>query len=270
MMALRGRFRAAASGLLASLRLAAEGQKLTTLLKNIGKSSLSLVKRSKEPVSFPPHDLSLYSNYLDDLMKSGRNKFFTVRDQVTKRERQRNGLNIVLRHDLDAGYPDVALALCEIEKQRNVRSTVHILVDGILYDPTVFTQLVAKLRSEGFDVGLHTQSWMKKDYREALLDDIRTFETLYGFSPQTFSFHGAWPRTEGDMARRWRMVGEIDDVIKGTSLIGYTQQYHWIGEDSNIMGQPAPLSRHFFELERKAFLGGWSLLLTHDNHWRAN
>jgi len=177
-------------------------------------------------------------------------------------------VNVVLRHDLDAGNPEIAQVLCDVESALGLRSSVHILVDGTLYNPARLVPLARGLHGGGFDVGLHTQAWMHEDYASAFRADLCRFEDVFGFAPATFTQHGAWPRTARDMKRRHEFTRRTPELIAGTSIIGYNNSFDWVSEDSNIRGQPAPIRSDFFQVMDRCYLGGVALILTHDAHWK--
>jgi len=220
-----------------------------------------------EAVSSPPHSLGLYRELLTNLCRDARCHPLSLEEYARGEGIEPDRVNFVLRHDLDAGRPDAARALCGVERALGLRSSVHILVDGALYDPAVLVPLARELHADGFDVGLHTQAWMHEDYARALRDDLARFTDLFGFAPRTFSQHGAWPRSEADLARRRRFSLETAELLRGTSLVGGPQSFDWVSEDSCVRNQPVPLTTRFFDLASGCFLGGVALVLTHDNHW---
>ncbi|MCB0060785.1 MAG: hypothetical protein KDE19_01675 [Caldilineaceae bacterium] len=220
-------------------------------------------------LSFPPHPLYLYRELLESLQANNSCVFRNLSDHVQQILPDPQRINIVLRHDVDAGEPAVVRALCEIEESLGLRSAVHILVDGELYDPMPLVSLACQLHDTGFDVGLHTQAWMKEAYAAAFDQELRQFESIFGFAPKTFTLHGAWPRTAQDQARRRQFTQELSRLIAEKSLLGYNNRFDWVSEDSNIQGQPTPISARFFQIAEGCYLGGVALLLTHDNHWQA-
>lgn len=219
-------------------------------------------------VSSPPHPINLYRELLTSLCDDLRCHPVSLADCALGTGKAPDCVNFVLRHDLDAGRPDVARALCEVERDLGLRSSVHILVDGKLYDPAVLVSLARTLHNDGFDVGLHTQAWMHEDYTRAFRADLERFEALFEFSPRTFSQHGAWPRTEADLRRRKCFTLDTPQLIQGTSLVGAPVSFDWVSEDSSVRNQPVPITTRFFEVAAGCFLGGTALILTHDNHWK--
>jgi hypothetical protein len=213
-------------------------------------------------VSTPPHPIHLYRELLASLCDDLRCHPVSLADCALGTGKATDRVNFVLRHDLDAGRPDVARALCEVERGLGLRSSVHILVDGTLYDPAVLVPLAHTLHEDGFDVGLHSQAWMHEDYARAFRTDLERFEHLFGFSPRTFSQHGAWPRTEADLRRRKRFTLETPRLIQGTSLVGAPVSFDWVSEDSSVRNQPIPITTRFFEAAAGCFLGGTALILT--------
>lgn len=225
---------------------------------------------SNQQVSIPPHPLKLYRQLLKDLQNNQQCIFRSMIDHVRKVPADPQRVNVVLRHDLDAGDPGVALALCRVESELGLRSSVHILVDGTSYDPARLAPLARTLHSEGFDVGLHTQAWKQEDYEVVFRHELRRFEELFKFPPQTFSQHGAWPRTDLEMAWRHQFTHRTPELIKETPIIGYNNTFDWVSEDSNIAGKPVPVLEKFFQLSERCYLGGTALILTHDNHWQVD
>lgn len=224
--------------------------------------------RADAPVSTPPHSLSHYRELLTSLTNDARCRAWSLAEYALGENRAHDRVNVVLRHDLDAGDPSIARGLCEVERAIGLRSSVHILVDRQLYDPTRLVDVARKLHAEGFDVGLHTQAWMHEDYTAAFYQELDWFESLFGFSPRTFSQHGAWPRTEADLARRRQFTVATPTLIRGTTLVGAPQSFDWVSEDSCIANQPVPITTRFFDVASGCFLGGVALILTHDNHWK--
>lgn len=237
-------------------------------LADLGRVLSVICSNSSTAVSYPPHSLKLYQELLEELRDHPQCTFRTLEDHVRGVLSDPQAVNIVLRHDLDAGNDEVAYALCEVEHMLGIRSSVHVLVDGKLYDPKQLIPLARDLHEKGFDVGLHTQAWMHKDYTKVFHREIKKFENLFGFSSQTFSQHGAWPRTNKDMKRRSQFTRDIPELIRGTSIIGYNNKFDWVSQDSAIKGQPAPIRKNFFRLAKGCYLGGVALVLTHDNWWR--
>ncbi|MGE3313512.1 MAG: hypothetical protein AB7O26_00260 [Planctomycetaceae bacterium] len=224
--------------------------------------------RTDKPVSTPPHSLALYRDLLTSIVNDPRCKAWSLAEYALEENRSQERVNVVLRHDLDAGDPHVSRGLCEVERALDLRSSVHILVDGQLYDPVRLNDVARELHAEGFDVGLHTQAWMHEDFAAAFHRDLDRFESLFGFSPRTFSQHGAWPRTDADLARRRRFTLETPNLIRGTTLVGAPQSFDWVSEDSCVANQPVPITTRFFDVASGCFLGGVALILTHDNHWK--
>jgi hypothetical protein len=120
--------------------------------------------RSSPDVSTPPHPLRLYRELLQTLLQREDCAWRSLEAHVQGAPVNPHRVNWVLRYDLDAGDPTVALALCQVERELGLRSSVHVLVDGKLYDPTRLVPLVPALQEDGFDVGLHTLAWMHVDY----------------------------------------------------------------------------------------------------------
>ncbi|MEM7129629.1 MAG: hypothetical protein AAF702_25070 [Chloroflexota bacterium] len=224
--------------------------------------------QAPNPVSYPLHALSYYKQLLQKLQNDSGTVFRSLPAHVQGKQPDPQRVNIVLRHDVDAGEPQVVEAFCQIEKSLGLRSSVHILVDKKLYDPTRLIPLAGKLHAEGFDVGLHTQAWMQEDYRSAFHNELEQFEALFGFPARTFTQHGAWPRTDEDMARRRKFIQKIPQMIAETSLLGYNNRFEWVSEDSNVKGSPAAITEHFFQPNELCYIGGVALILTHDNHWQ--
>ncbi len=219
-------------------------------------------------LSSPPHDLELYRGLLRSLRNNPRCHAISLEDCVRGSNIERDLVNFVLRHDLDAGRPEVIRALCDAELEFGLRSSVHILVDGELYNPMTLVSIARELHDQGFDVGLHTQAWMHSDYRSAFRADVAKFESLFGFPPRTFSQHGAWPRTDADLRRRRRFTLDTPELIRSTSIRGCPVSFDWVSEDSCVRNQPVPLTTRFFQVANGCFLGGTALILTHDNHWK--
>ena len=236
----------------------------------MGENTLRFLRRFQPDAvaSAPPHPIQRYRVLLERLLNSGQCTFRPLIDHVQGAPIDHSRLNVMLRHDLDAGEPGPARALCNVERALGLRSSVHILVDGTVYDPSRVADLARELQADGFDVGLHTQAWMRADYVEAFAEEVRRFEALFGFGPRTFTQHGAWPRTDADLARRDEFTRRTPNLIRGTTLLGYNNDFDWVSEDSNVRGQPAPLRRRFFRIGEQAYLGSVALILTHDNHWR--
>lgn len=226
--------------------------------------------RADAPVSTPPHSLSLYRRLLESLVEDTTCHAMSLADFALGRNDRPDRVNFILRHDLDAGEAAVAKALCHTEQELGLRSSVHILVDGKLYDPVRLVPLARDLHASGFDIGLHTQAWMHADFTAAFRRDIARFVELFGFSPQTFSQHGAWPRTDADLLRRRQFTLATPELIRGTPLVGAPQSFDWVSEDSCIANKPVPITTRFFDVASGCFLGGVALILTHDNHWKSN
>jgi hypothetical protein len=220
-------------------------------------------------VSRPPHDVSAYRAMLERLLREPLVGFRSLPEHIANPVPADDRVWIVIRHDLDAGRPDIAAALCAAELATGLRSSVHILVDGAFYDPRVLASIARELHGQGFDVGLHTQAWMYENYEHRFLNELQAFERLFGFAPRTFTHHGAWPRTSRDLRRRREFTHRTPQMILGTSIIGYVGSFDWVSEDSGVNGAPAPLRREFFYPDRRCYLGGTALVLTHDNWWGA-
>jgi hypothetical protein len=220
-------------------------------------------------ISTPPHPLGIYERCLARLAADPRCRVVPLPAYVGGRGLDPEAVNVVLRHDLDSGDAVAAAALCDADRRAGFRSSVHVLVDGVLYDPAPLAALLAGLHRDGFDVGLHTQAWMHADPRAALRDDLDRFERLLGFRAQTMTFHGAWPRTGDDLARRRRFGRELEADTGDASLAGYCNWFDFVAEDSNVAGRPQPLSSAFLEVPSRCYLGGVALVLTHDTHWQA-
>ena len=217
-------------------------------------------------VSSPPHSLRLYGDFLERLLRAPRCRFLSLRGLECGR-RHPDAVNVVLRHDLDAGNALVAERFCAVEQAVGLCSSVHVLVDGRLYDAKPLSTLARALHAAGFDVGLHTQAWIEPSYRAALWSDIGRFEALFGFSPRTLSLHGAWPRTAADLERRRDMVRVMPDLLEGSQIGGHTPRFDRGSEGLDQGGRPQPIKDSFFQLSDRCYLGGAALVLTHDNHW---
>ncbi len=173
---------------------------------------------------------------------------------------------VVLRHDHDGGKKLPLSLLCDIEEAAGFRSSIHILVDGLDYDPLPLVPFWKDLSKRGFDIGLHSQCWMRENYEEAFFDDLAKFELLLGFKPKTMSLHGAWPRSDIDMRRREEFLGNLNKYLRDTDIAGYNNTFSWVLEDSSIGGEVQPLTWEFSGGADFIFRGGVGLILTHDGN----
>jgi hypothetical protein len=176
-------------------------------------------------------------------------------------------IGVVLRHDVDVGDARSTAALCAVEARLNIVSSVHILVDDLIYPAKSMASLGRELNQAGFDIGLHTQAWMHDNYMEAFHADISRFCEVMHFAPLTMTLHGAWPRRKRDLVRRRWFLRKLPELMEETGLLGYNNDFDWVSEDSNIDGRPSPVHESFMQPESYCYLGGMALILTHDAHW---
>lgn len=204
------------------------------------------------------------------LKASNSCRVISLETHILRTWAERDGVGVVLRHDVDIGDARTTAALCEIDARLGLRSSVHVLVDDALYPATSIAAIGRDLRVAGFDVGLHTQAWMQHDYAVAFRADVERFGDILQFLPRTMTLHGAWPRRQVDLIRRRRFLSDLPGLLQDTPLIGYDNDFDWVSEDSNVQGRPTPLCESFFQLDRYCYLGGVALILTHDAHWVPN
>lgn len=224
--------------------------------------------RPAPPLSSPPHDVRLYETCLAALAADPACRVITLEEHILGRRGAVDGIDVVLRHDVDSGDGRALEGLCRADRRAGFRSSVHVIVDGTIYDPQPLVGLLRTLHDDGFDVGLHTQAWIHPDCGAALRQDLARFEALLGWPARTMTFHGAWPRTEDDLARRKRFEQQLPAWSRQTALVGYNNRFDFVAEDSNVAGQPSPLNQAFLESATRCYLGGVALILTHDTHWR--
>lgn len=222
--------------------------------------------RKKRILSNPPHSTQIYQEALNIALADKDIKFISLIEYCLGQHNDYQGKRLLLRHDHDGGMKEPLTRLCDIEESLGLRSSVHILVDGDLYNPLPLVSYWIDLANRGFDVGLHTQSWMKINYKETFLDEIKKFEDLLGFSPKTFTHHGAWPRTNKDMLRRAEFIQNLDTLINGTTIVGYNNYFNWIVEDSAVKGEISPLTNPFLSINNYLYHGQVGLILTHDGY----
>ena len=241
-----------------------------TTLPNIARNFPRFIGRLRKPsqLTLPPHDLSHYELGLEGIQSDPNCVIVKLKDVSSGRGIVQDKINVVIRHDIDSGYSDVAEALCMIDEKYAIKSSIHILVDGKLYDPSSLAGFVKVFRNLDFDVGLHSQAWLQNNYFEAFQEELRTFKSIFGFMPVTFSHHGAWPRSNESLRRRRMITRNISKLICNTTICGHFDKYNWLSHDSNVRGRPVPLSDDFFATGQKGFFGGVSLMLTHDTHWK--
>ena len=239
-------------------------------LPNIARNVPRFIRRLKNPnpLTLPPHELSHYENVLARIQSDPNCVIVRLPDVSTGHGIVQDKINVVIRHDIDSGYSDIAEALCRIDKKFSIKSSIHILVDGTIYDPSSLAGFVNIFNNLEFDVGLHSQAWLQNNFSEAFREELRMFKSNFGFMPVTFSHHGAWPRSNESLRRRRSITRNISKLIHDTSIRGHFDTYNWLSHDSNVRGRPVPLNGDFFATGQKGFFGGVSLLLTHDTHWK--
>jgi hypothetical protein len=196
--------------------------------------------------------------------------FVPLPDYASGKTLRDDAINVLLRHDVDLGDSQGLEALCKAELSLGLQSSVHFQIDGTAYDPAKFRLIAGSLAADGFDVGLHTQAWMHRDFEKVFRRELEQFEEVFGFAPRTFTQHGAWPRTADDLTRRQEFTQATSALIGGSQIVGYNNDFDWVSEDSNIDGRHVPLTGRFFAIPGLVYRGASALILTHDGHWRAD
>ncbi len=243
-------------------------------LENISASELSseiakccrrMLRR--EAVSEPPHRLSLYKETLVGLLEDDFCSFLSIKDRINGRINLGSKYGVCLRHDIDCGSAKRTEALCAVESALNLRSSVHFLVDDVIYDLNGVRETAKRLHGAGFDVGLHSQCWLQENYELAFEKELERFSEVFGFRAETYSQHGAWPRDAGSEERRAEMRSRERELAKRHSLVGCDYKYDIVIEDSARLGKPVPINEDFRSPERYICRGDVALLLTHDCYW---
>ena len=173
----------------------------------------------EELASFLKHADSVRACFLSQRAGSGH---------IANREPTR--CNVVVRLDCDSGDVKAARKLIDIFCASNVNLSAHILVDGAEYDPRTFRDVV-RSDLESCKFGLHSACWTRADPRGTLVAEIETFQSLFGFLPESISLHGELARDRASLVRRSGFI-RAWNAGNGDLLIHHT--FDWTCQDSRI------------------------------------
>jgi len=169
--------------------------------------------------SFVKHADSVRASFLSQIVGTG---------QVAAQEAAH--CNVVIRLDCDSGDVKAARKLIDIFCASAVNLSAHILVDGVEYDPRSFRDVVRPdLASCKF--GLHSACWTRADPHGTLAAEIETFQSLFGFLPESISLHGDLARDKASLLRRSGFIRAWNSA-NGGLLIHHS--FDWTCQDSRI------------------------------------
>jgi len=145
--------------------------------------------------------------------------------------RQRRGsCRVVIRLDCDNGDVHAASKVIDIFRKGGVNLSVHILVDDVEYDASVFKDIV---RSDipHCEFGLHSACWTNPEPERILISEVEKFKALFGIEPESVSLHGDLRRSKSSLfyrsmfVRKWNLQNPTLKVHHG---------FHWTCQDSRI------------------------------------
>ena len=151
-------------------------------------------------LSTAPHGLGLYDRLLREGLATGRVRFLLTQ-QFRDRSIDPRGVNLVLRHDIDAD-PERLFAMADIEARRGIRSTIYVRADEREYRLQDFADRLRELHAAGFEIGLHSVAYITTRPDQALAAEADVFGASLGFRPDLLTTHGMHPRSLRLAARR--------------------------------------------------------------------
>lgn len=216
-------------------------------------------------ISVSPHNLKLYEYFLAARLAEGFS-FVTSRQLYGGEPLDPSNRYILVRHDVDYA-PERLRPIVEIERRLGVRSDIDVVISGRHYDPTPYVAEWRSLADDGFAIGLHTVAPQEDDCFSIVRSEIEIFQKALGFSPRTFSIHGACPTPPNWQQRRNQF---IERVGKRLESFGFSGSHNiggvtfWV-EDSGRGGEFAYLCQDF--VERVPQPGQVMGVLVHPDHW---
>ncbi|NQV82623.1 MAG: hypothetical protein HQ494_02275 [Rhodospirillales bacterium] len=139
-------------------------------------------------ISISPHNIRIYELFLREQLSRGT-VFITSKDLYGGQPLDPDTRYVLLRHDIDYA-PEKIHQFTKLEEAWNVRSDIHVIVDGSSYDLEPYVRLLISLKEKGFVIGLHTLAPLAGDFFAALRKETETFEGLFACPPDVFSVHG--------------------------------------------------------------------------------
>jgi hypothetical protein len=157
------------------------------------------------PAPLPPHRIALYADFVRKAQSAG-----IVLGPLPVADRNR--VTLSLRHDIDAEPGHVQL-FRDIERELGVRSSFYFIIDGVVpgfpytYPVDTLGALGRELRDDGFVVGLHSIAWAQPNATVALKAERERFRAVFGFPPDSETFHGFLDQaTTAKLRRRFNVA----------------------------------------------------------------
>jgi len=183
------------------------------------RSKLRWMKYSKElrkrAVITAPFEIDIYKKCLAKITENNEIKIGTLGDSLSNPTSY-----VVLRHDIDLpGCVEKLNLLTSVEEEFGLKSSIVIRVDGLDYDPAICKDLVAKHKEKGFEIGLHSTAYFADDPLKALTLEFERFNTLFGFYPEIYNFHGGF---DEHLAKRMKLGHQGMKIVKDNLFLKAT------------------------------------------------
>ncbi len=253
----------------------------SSLLQRIPSKVRSLARRLREgywtgylrrrrPVAYAPYGLAIYRELLRQLRH--RDDVHLAPFDAPALDADR--VNFFLRHDVDTAQCVANLEMIIAENNaESVPAAVYLRCDGDEYHPAAAAAAVARCRSLGFEVGLHSSAYVQDDSKAALQREFESFDAAFGFMPRSVTIHGL-----GDfrLAERQALVTHLRHSL-GTYGLNFTDAHESLRAYDHVIADchPEPISSRRFiygdmlRLPPLMRRGRAYLVLTHPCYWQA-
>lgn len=181
-------------------------------------------------------------------------------------------INVTARHDVDTlGCIQGLEAMLAIDQRWGVKSGVYFRVDAEDYRLEEHRDLVLKVQSQGFVVGLHTSAYTSDDYMEKFQRDTAQFVQATGIEPTSFTVHGLGQHR---LVERELFSKEIVHQMQQwgydfTDCNPFWYHYDYVIEDCHMdfTTKKRYIYRDFVELPSILRKNQRCLVLTHPCYW---
>lgn len=213
-----------------------------------------------------PFKLALYQTLLETFIRA------VAKSDYADRTAPPTGLRWYARHDIDTELCVQNFStMVDLELHLGLKVDSFIRVDALDYDPSSMQSLVNFYVRKGIEFGLHTSCYLHHDYETALLQELATFKTLFGFAPKGLTFHGLGDlyRERRDQAEHFLAKSYKDLGFDYADVPGAQLNWHYVLQDCNLAGDSGRRQLELAWLDAEFFSDKPLdvLVLTHPCYW---
>lgn len=152
---------------------------------------------NRKIIDTSPYEIKTYVSFLRKIKKKYINCFSVFNSKDTFWNRPR----IFIRYDIDTyNCLQNASSVIKVSNELGLPSTAFVRTDEIDYSLEDLSARVSELKKLNIPIGLHSSCYIKaKLWRDALLEEIKKFELIFGVAPSLITVHGL-----GDFEKSYR------------------------------------------------------------------